>query len=139
MKNPEEIDNYSYAALAAALKKNQELATEYAEKGLEILRENNFDEEEIKKPSVLCQFGILHALAGDMERSLKFFNRAVSLPTCCEYICTECYEAYYGMGITYAYYGQKEEARRAFNKSIEIKEHNIVCKKIGGNILKRML
>ena len=67
-------------------------------------------------------------MCGDEESAGEAFKKALKLPACGEYVCEECYEAYYGLGICCSLGGRQQEAKSCFEKSLDIRPDNIVCR-----------
>ncbi|MBP3384270.1 MAG: tetratricopeptide repeat protein, partial [Firmicutes bacterium] len=133
---PEEVNNYIWSAFTLYIKGKTQEAQQYAQAGLNAY-EKNFGKIEITaSPYRVCQYGLLKIFAGDSAEAKKLFELAEKMPTCTTSVCTGCYKAHCGLGIMYALNGYKDKADEEFNKSLEIRPYNTVCKKIKDKLLK---
>lgn len=129
-KQSEVIDNYSWLSLALYLKGLNAEAQEYAKQGLQIFYDKYGSWEDVRRPDLICQYAFLQTMCGNMEKAKEAFDRALTVPTCQDRICRECYEAHYGMGIYYSCNGNMKNSGIEFEKSLRIKSANAVCRKM---------
>lgn len=126
------IDNYSWLSLALYLKGKMPECRECAKDGLKVFFQSYGNIDDIIRPDQLCQYGFLQTMYGDMEKAKKAFDQAVSVPSCSDRICKDCYEAHCGLGIYHACSGNMSEARREFNESLNIRPANAMCRGMSG-------
>lgn len=129
-KEPNEIDNYSWCALALNLCGNKAEAEACATQGIAVFKEQYGDIQDIKLPYYLCQYAFLKVMCSKCEEAVHIFEHALEVPTCRNYPCSECYEAHYGLGINHLVHGNRYDAKIEFDKALEIKQANIVCRKM---------
>jgi len=126
----DKVDNYSWLAFALYLKGETSDAEEIAMQGLELFKEKHGDAAGLKESELICMYAFLNMMSGKTDTALEYFEKALNQPTCCEYICSECYEAHYGLGIYYACTGNEQKAKEEFKKALQIRPANMVCRKI---------
>lgn len=129
-KQDDHVDNYSWLALALYSQGKKQEAANCAYEGLALLNEYNGSVDNVKIPDVLCQYAFLKTMREEFDEAERIYNIALSLPTCSAYICNGCYEAHFGKGVLYGCSGQHKKALEEFNKSLEIRGANYICKKI---------
>lgn len=127
-KYTDEIDHYSWTALTLHLRGKHEERMQWAEKGLAVFRKNYGEAADNLRPDLLCQYGFLKAMHGEFQEARDAFRKALEIPACSESICSECYEAWYGLGVCCAVEGRPDQAYKAFENSLKIKPCNKVCR-----------
>lgn len=129
-KQPEEIDYYSWLAFALYFNGAQLEASSVARQGLSVFGNLYGNIADVKRADRLCQYAFLKTLCGEREEAGAVFERALSAVTCPEYVCTECYEAHYGLGIYHLCNGNRQDAGVEFDNALRIKPANLLCKKM---------
>lgn len=129
-KQDDNVDNYSWLALALYSQGKTGEAAEIAQTGLCLLEEFNGDIDSVKTPEVLCQYAFLKTMQEEFDIAEKYYDKAADMPTCTHYICKECYESHFGKGVMYGCKGQRKKAMDEFDKSLKIRKSNYICKKI---------
>ncbi len=129
-KQPDVIDNYSWLSLALYFSGAQLESVSYARQGIAVFEKLYGRITDIKRSDRLCQYAFLKTLCGEREEAWDKFNMALSVPTCPEYVCKECYEAHYGLGVYHLYNGNQQDARMEFEQALTIKPCNTVCRKM---------
>ncbi len=131
LKNePENPDNYSWLAFIYYINGDHDLAAKIALDGLDVLKETCGDMGKYHRCEDLCQYAFLKMMCGETDEAMEMFQRAADQPTCPEFVCGKCYEAYAGMGICHAIKGEILQANQAFDESLKENPDNEICKKI---------
>ncbi len=137
-RDPEELECYSWMVLCQALWGKRSGAADYAKQGLKVFAEKQVSVEKLSRPDHLCQYAFLLYFTGASQQAYEIFERAASAVPCHDQICQRCCEAYYGIGLCKAFDGDRQAAEAAFRRSLEIRPHNIVCRKLSENLLKSL-
>lgn len=137
-REPEELEYYSWMVLCQALWGKRSGAADYAKQGLKVFAEKHVSVEKLSRPDHLCQYAFLLYFTGASQQAYEIFERAASAVPCHDQICQRCCEAYYGIGLCKAFDGDRQEAEAAFRRSLAIRSHNIVCRKLSENLLKSL-
>lgn len=136
-KEPEEVENYIWCALALQMKGKKESAEKIADYGLNVFEKAYGKIEISTRPNRFYQYGMLKMLSGKAAEAREIFQKALKLPTCPESACTGCYKAHCGLGILYALNGHNSAAASEFDESLRIRPYNTICKKIRSKLLKK--
>ena len=137
-RNPERLEYYSWMVLCQALWGKRSGAADYAKQGLKIFAEKHVSMEKLRRPDHLCQYAFLLYFTGASQQAYEIFQRAATAVPCHDKICRHCYEAHYGIGLCKAFDGDRQASREAFEKSLQIQPHNMVCRKLSENLLKSL-
>ena len=127
-KEPDEVENYMWCALASHLCGAKGDAEMVARQGLEVLHKEIGEIEAMTVPYFMCQYAFLKMLCGENGAAVDMFNKALSVPTCKDYPCSACYEAHYGKAMNHLLNGNYQDAKLEFDEALRIKPANIVCR-----------
>lgn len=137
-REPENLEYYSWMILCQALWGKRSGAEETAKQAFRVFADTHVSAEKLSRPDHLCQYAFLLYFTGAPQKAYEIFEKAAGAVPCHDEICNRCYEAYYGIGLCKAFDRVRQAAEAAFAESLEIRPHNMVCRKLSENLLKSL-
>ena len=109
-------------------KKEKDAIEKYAKMYLEELQKGYESEEEWLsdlryRPSRLYDLAIISICIRDLEKARHYLEQIPDCKCCVMCETCDCFEYYFGMGLVAELEGKKEEAKKLYEKAIQIKGH----------------